>query len=320
MRRVVTGGDLSQNAMRPPDLLQSYLELVERDVRDLGLLAHPGVDRPCPACGRAGTKAFRRLGFVYRECRHCRSLFVSPVPDAERLARYHHDGHAEGFWREHVLPATAEVRTRHALEPRVRWVAGTAAARLGDALMAWTMGDRAEALSAALLAARVFRRCAVAPDKGHAAAGDVVVAFEVLERAPDIHVTLLQCRSLLRARGLLFVSTVSGRGFEVRLLGGRMPSLVPPVHLQLLSRAGWEQALARAGFVLEEYSTPGELDVQAVADACRQDPSVTLPPVIEELVRESDEEVAHAFQELLQQAGLSAHVQFVAAATGQKSE
>jgi hypothetical protein len=94
-----------------------------------------------------------------------------------------------------------------------------------------------------------------------------------------------------------------------------MRSLVPPVHLQLLSREGWAAALERAGFRLDEYSTPGGLDVQAVAEACRWDPTLALPPVVDELVRHADEDVAHAFQELLQQAGMSAHVQFVAVVT-----
>src|SRR5207245_641506 len=105
-----------------------------------------------------------------------------------------------------------------------------------------------------------------------------------------------------------FVTTMSGDGLEVRMLGSRSRSLVPPVHLQLLSRAGWAVALAREGFTLVEYSTPGELDVQAVADACRRDPDVRLPPILDELIRQEDEQVGRAFQEVLQQAGLSAHV------------
>ena len=49
MRRVVTGGDLSQRAMRPPDLLNAYLALVDDDIHRLGLLDGARDERPCPA-------------------------------------------------------------------------------------------------------------------------------------------------------------------------------------------------------------------------------------------------------------------------------
>ena len=93
-----------------------------------------------------------------------------------------------------------------------------------------------------------------------------------------------------------------------------MRSLIPPIHLQLLSRAGWMIALRAHGFDLVEYSTPGELDVQAVAEACQRDSDLVLPPIIDDIVRHGDEDVRNGLQELLQQAGLSAHVQFVAEA------
>jgi hypothetical protein len=141
-----------------------------------------------------------------------------------------------------------------------------------------------------------------------------VIAFDVLERSVDFARALHRCRRALRPSGLLFVTTMSGEGFEVRMLSAQARSLVPPVHLQLLSRAGWAAALAREGFTLVEYSTPGELDVQAVAEACRRDPGLRLPPILDELIRHGDDQVTRAFQEVLQQACLSAHVQLVAEA------
>jgi hypothetical protein len=53
-----------------------------------------------------------------------------------------------------------------------------------------------------------------------------------------------------------------------------------------------------------------------VAEVCRRDAEVRLPPILDELVRHEDEQIGRAFQEVLQQACLSAHVQVVAEATG----
>ena len=312
MKRVVTGGDLKQDAMRPADLLDGYLERVGADIARLGLLLD-GRARACPACGGEGTVEFTRMGFPYHRCASCQSLFVSPLPSPERLASYHVDGEAERFRREQVLPLTADVRTRHASAPRAHWVVGTATARLGARPVFALWGAHSSRFIELLNTSGSVvggPGDGVMPPPGQTL--DAVIVSEVLERAADFQGDLHRCRTALRPGGLVFVTTMSGDGFEVRMLGPRMRSLVPPVHLQLLSRAGWQAALSREGFTLVEYSTPGELDVQAVADSCRQNAALRLPPILDELVRHDDAQVGRAFQELLQQACLSSHVQLVA--------
>ena len=309
MKRVVTSGDLTQHAMRPADLLHTYLGHVQSDIARLELLKG-GQERDCPACDGQGTVEFARFGFTYKRCAACGSLFVSPLPDLQRLARYHAEGAAERFRREQLLPLTADVRARHAVAPRARWVLTETAARLGPGATVAQFGPEFPALLDLL---RPFAPVVPWPDST-AGRVDGVIAFDILERSAEFSLALAGCRRALRARGLLFVATTSGDGFEVRLLGSRMTSLVPPVHLQLLSRPGWVAALKREAFTVVEYSTPGELDVQAVAEVCRREPDLRLPPILDELVRHEDEQVGRAFQELLQQACLSAHVQLVAEA------
>lgn len=312
MKRVVTGGELTQRAMRPTDLLDGYLARAEADIEQFELLLG-GRERSCPACGGTGPVEFVRLGFRYHRCGTCRSLFASPLPDEDRLARYHREGQAERFRREQMLPVTADVRARHALAPRAHWVLTAAAARLGSGLRFGHLGAESPLLLDLLRASTAvvgsLDDLSDVPAEAHL---DGVIAFDVLERSVDFTRALHRCRQTLRPRGLLFVTTMSADGLEVRMLGPRTRSLVPPVHLQLLSRAGWLAALGSERFTLVEYSTPGELDVQAVAEACRREAGVQLPPILDELVRHEDEQVGRAFQELLQQAGLSAHVQLVA--------
>lgn len=314
MKRVVTSGELTQRAMRPATLVDAYLAHVQTDIARFELL-QGGADRRCPACGGGGTLDFVRLGFRYQRCATCRTLFVSPVPQEDRLARYHAEGAAERFRREQLLPVTADVRVRHAVEPRARWVLAATAARLGSDVTFAQFGTESPQLVEFLRAsASVVGWPDQLPVDPVRARIHGAIAFDILERSPDFAGALRGCRRALRPQGLLFVTTMSGEGFEVRMLGPRTTALVPPVHLQLLSRAGWDAALAREGFTLVEYSTPGELDVQAVAEVCRHDPDIVLPPILAELVRHDDGQVGRAFQELLQQACLSSHVQLIAEA------
>lgn len=314
MKRVVTSGDLTQRAMRPSGLHDEYIERVRADIARFELL-QGAVERTCPACGGQGEAEFVRLEFTYRRCGECRSLFVSPLPEQGHLVRYLAESEAERFRREEMLPAIADVRTRHALAPRAHWVSTAAASRRSAPVAIGHVGapspQLVELLRGPASVVGSVRELSAATT--HASL-DGVIAFDVLERSPDFARALRQCSVGLKPGGLLFVTTMSGEGFEVRMLGQRTQSLIPPLHLQLLSRAGWEAALAREGLALLEYSTPGELDVQAVAEVCRREPDVRLPPILDELVRHEDEQVGRAFQEVLQQAGLSSHVQLVAEA------
>lgn len=313
MKRVVTSGDLTQGAMRPADLLREYVAHAEADVARFGLL-QGGRERNCPACGGGGVLEFERLGFPYHRCATCQTLFVTPVPDEARLTRYHREGLADRFRRERVLPTTAGVRARHGGYPRARWVQAVAAARLGSPITVAHLGEDATGLLDPLRASLSVIEWAD-PAEPPSVPVDAIIAFDLLERSADLPVLLRQCRRTLRAGGLLFATTISGEGFEIQMLGVHTTALVPPVHLQLLSREGWDRVLTREGFRLVEYSTPGELDVQAVAEVCRRD-GIRLPPILQELVCREDEQVGRAFQEVLQQACLSSHVQLIAEADG----
>jgi hypothetical protein len=200
------------------------------------------------------------------------------------------------------------------VSPRAHWVLGAAAARLASRPTLAHVGSDPRMVELLASSANVLVWPAELTEELPDRDLDAVIAFDVLERSSDFVTTLRRYRSALRPGGLLFVTTMSSEGFEVRMLGPRMRSLVPPVHLQLLSKRGWTTALGREGFALVEYSTPGELDVQAVADACRREPQMRLPPILDALVRHEDELVTRSFQDLLQQAGLSSHVQLVAEA------
>ena len=314
MKRVVTGGELTQRDMRPADIIHSYLTHVQDDIARFGLL-EDARERDCPACGGQGAREFERFGFEYHRCRMCGSLFVSPLPAGIRLAEYHAEGAAERFRREHLLPSTADVRTRHALIPRARWVLAAAAGRLGLYPTFAQFGtETPQLLDLIRASATVVSWPDTSQPERDQVQADGVIAFDELERAADFAGGIHRCRRTLRAGGLLFVTTMSGEGFELCMLGQRANALVPPVHLQLLSRRGWNEVLAREDFRIVEYSTPGELDVQAVADVCRRDPAVRLPAIIDQLVHTDDEQVARAFQGLLQQACLSSHVHLMAEA------
>lgn len=72
--------------IRPPQLFNRYLEILERDIHRFFGEPSQFVEVPCVGCGaEAAESAFEKLGFRYVTCRECKSLYVSPRPSAAML-------------------------------------------------------------------------------------------------------------------------------------------------------------------------------------------------------------------------------------------
>lgn len=335
MRQAVLTGRLEGDKIWPADLLRQYEMLLQQDIQEL-LPASSRVDVACPVCpSEPTTFEYDKLGFSYRACEGCGSCFVSPRPDPLNLARFYKRSEAIRFFHGTLVHEAAETREDEVLRPRLEWIQ-----RMTDGCLRPPLRWIDVETKYPSLFARVTRWGAVSraysvfpllggdsvrlggapceiveaggPGGPPTSAADVVTAFEVIERAFDPNKILNQIHDWLRPGGLLFLTGTSGSGFEVRLLRQLSRHVLPPTHLNLLSLAAFERILDRAGFEVLELSTPGRLDVDMVAQAREDEPTLALPPILEDLVAASNPAVRMGLQELLQEARLSSHIRIVA--------
>jgi hypothetical protein len=136
----------------------------------------------------------------------------------------------------------------------------------------------------------------------------VISAMEVIERLFDPFEFLQRVERALRPSGLIFLTTSTISGFDLRILRGRARNLLPPTHLTLPSYRGVQDLMKRAGFEIVELSTPGQLDVALVLDAVRRDPDIALPAVVDSILLRREAHVHEAFQDFLQRSNLSSHL------------
>jgi hypothetical protein len=73
----------------------------------------------------------------------------------------------------------------------------------------------------------------------------------------------------------------------------------------VFSATGLQALLARHGFEILEFSTPGAFDLKTVARAAEASPGLTLPRFVSTLLRHRGEDERLAFQHFLQSALLS---------------
>ncbi len=325
-KHTVLSSGLHDADIRPPALMNEFRRLSIRDAAAWFPVALREVV-PCPGCGiDASQPAFEKDAFTWVQCAECRSVYVSPRPSAALLDDFHARSEASRFRKGQFADASAAQRRQHQLRNNALWMAQLAEAQgLPPQSFYADFRTYIPALFEEVAALGFFgERYSIEPQFGrdHSVARvaslddaplfDAISAFEKLEHqhAPGAFLGTLHER--LKPGGLLFLTTRTSSGFDLQLLWDRAPYIFAPEHLNLLSIEGIEQTLQRSGFELIELSTPGQLDVELVLQACSADPSIVLPPFVSELLARRDR-FAHAdFQAFLQKHRLSSHVRVAA--------
>lgn len=141
---------------------------------------------------------------------------------------------------------------------------------------------------------------------------DVATAFEVLEHVFDPGGFLTAMGRLVKPGGVLLFTTLTCSGFDIQVLWERSKSVHPPHHLNLISVEGIARLVERVGLCLVDLSTPGVLDVDIVANARSEDPTLHLPRFVSYLLSRRDSRLREALQRLLIEHALSSHVRVLA--------
>lgn len=328
MKHAVVTTELRGSDLRPPGLLTRLRELSREE--SATYFGAPGAmeGSDCPACGEAERQpAFDRTGFHYHVCQRCGTLYISPRPTVSAMREYDQESRAGRYRAEYLSRDTASAR-RDVLRSRSSWVG-----RLVDEVRGTSSGSYADlgtvypALLEEVAGLDLFDSvAAVDPFPGldpgllppGVAHGDsapsglsALTAFEQLERQPSPIEFLQRAVAMLEPGGLLFLTTRSASGFDVRILWDAASHIFVPEHLNLPTTEGMEALLDRVGLEVVELSTPGQLDLEIVQRARREE-GVALPPFAEYLLGNRDQRVHAEFQEFLQKSRLSSHLRVAA--------
>jgi SAM-dependent methyltransferase len=321
---------MKEHEIRPEALLNRYRELSAQDAEHcFGDAARAPV--ACVACGRTeSTHQFDKHGFAYAQCNDCATLYQSPRPPIAAFEAFYRQSESSRYWAEVFFPAVAEVRREKIFRPRVERLAGLCGERgltverlidvgagYGIFLDEWRrVFPNGHALavepSGSLAQACRAKGFEVVEDivenvKGHDASADLVTCFEVLEHvyAPLDFVRVLA--GLAKPGGWVFVSTLGIDGFDLQVLWEKSGQISPPHHINFLSVSGFDALFRRAGLVDVSITTPGQLDVDIVRNAAKQDPALLAGQRFLQNMLEDDDRAA-AFQQFLVEQRKSSHV------------
>ncbi len=322
---------MKEYQIRPKDLYKEYIRLIEEDAKMLG---GRGVMVPCPGCGNDDTQLlFEKNGFPYDHCGKCNTFFCNPRPPMEDLECFYKDTASARYWNEVLWPVVEEARRTEIFAPRVKQIRGYCekhGIRLNRVLDIGAgngvfleefrnqMPDAEfRAIDPGSTAVEKCREKGFEVYQGTAELmkewqgwADLVVSFEVLEHAHDPMQFVSAGRRFMAPGGVVLMTTLNQEGGDLRLLRERSGQVLPPLHINFMSVAGFRSLFARAGFLEINTQTPGRLDVDIVSNAVEEGllGREELCPFLDWLIHQADENLKRDFQCFLADSGMSSHI------------
>ncbi len=332
MKNIVIFDDYNEVDLKPSDLLHQYIELTREDVNRWLIKDQPLQSCPCTACGSLSIcSEFKKFELPYKECSSCHTLYISPRPNDAVINNYYRQAKSVVFWRKEFLRRTHQKRKEKIIKPRFQWILDSTQEFFPSAENFVDLNTNQYGYIEEMILTRQFRRKTLIDpfvQPQHVVAHltdavniisepwwkvglkeeiDVVSIFEVGDRTANVDELFSKLRQILKPRGLIFMTAILISGFDLQTLWEKSENLYPPDRLNVFSIEGLKILFERHGLECLELSTPGILDVEIVAKALREDPTIKLPQFIEYMLNNRSDGIKKAFQEFLQSSLLSSY-------------
>jgi len=332
MKNVVTLDEIREVEIRSQDIYDRYLHLLSRDIPLLiaGLL--PEERTTCPGChGTSYQDQFEKLGFRYRTCNACGTMFVSKRPSDAAILRYYNEAESHRFFVQEYLRGLGTSAGSRLLRARLEWLLDSIAEYDSPRRSFLDQRSKYPSFLDRVREEGGFDTCLTArslvdplpikfEDRGplrqySPGSLSVITAFEFLDTLYEPDMFGRDSFRALEPDGLLFITTRTVSGFDIQMLWSESKSILPPNHVTLFSIEGLITFFQRHGFLVRELSTPGQLDLEIVARWMAEKGAGGgrggLEAFIGYLVEKRDKDAQLSFKEFLQRNRLSSHARLV---------
>lgn len=321
---------MKEEDIRKRSVFNKYLELVKKDVKEF-FDSKLFIEINCPACGSSNFNLeFEKLGFKYVSCNNCSTLFTNPRPSFEIIKKFYSDSPSTNFWINEFFRPVMEARREKIFKPRAKdvnklfkghQVIGDIGAGFGlflEELRKISPDNQYIVIEPSLEMADICN------DKGFEVKYkciediddmdnmfDILTLFELTEHLVDPLLFFKKVCSLLKPGGILYLTTLNGKGFDILLLWEKSKSIAPPQHLNFFNPYSLNLLLERSGFEIIETTTPGKLDWNIVEGMIKEE-DIKLDRFWNLLAAEDDKNIKKEFQDWISKNNLSSHMRVLA--------
>ena len=330
MRQLVMVDEIRELELWPSKLFDEYLNLTKKEIKKFF-----NKDKleyvPCPACNSKDfIPVFKKFELQYVECKKCKTVYLSPRPKNESIDNYYKKSKSIDFWYTQLIKKTIKKRTAHQAEPRAMWIANLTEEYFDNPETFISINTINQNLLEEISNLNLFKnKYLLDPyiktsdsiikkekfyilEKNQKVYAASASAFGAIDRAFSPNELLKKARSSLIDKGIFFITGSTISGFDLQVLWENSKSIFPPDRMNILSIEGFSILFKRNGFEIIELSTPGQLDVDLVKNAIKNNPNLKIPRFVSYILQNRDENSHRSFQEFLQRHKLSSHIRIAA--------
>lgn len=332
--------ELTENAIRPVELMAKQRIVALTDVGRLLSRCGEFVEVNCPACDANHSKPkFEKNGFSYVECQECSTFYVNPRPPSEVLEWFYRGSPNYAYWNEVIFPASEAARLERIFVPRVDRLLELCRKYAVETNAILEVGAGFGTFCGEIQRRKIFSKVVAVeptPDLARTCRErglevlempveqvqlddndrfDVVANFEVIEHLFSPTEFIKHMVRLLKPGGILMLACPNGLGFDVEVLGPAS-NTVDHEHLNYFNPASLAGLLSSHGLEILESFTPGKLDAELVRNkVLAGEFDITDQPFLKKVLIDQWEQLGQSFQEYLVQQGLSSNMWIVARKT-----
>jgi|AntAceMinimDraft_16_1070373.scaffolds.fasta_scaffold07335_3 2-polyprenyl-3-methyl-5-hydroxy-6-metoxy-1,4-benzoquinol methylase/ribosomal protein S27E len=329
--------NLSENEIRPTDLLKGQVEVMMKDINKLLRYKDKFVNVSCPACNtKKSINLYKKYGLNYVECQNCKTIYINPRPTPDILEKFYTNSENYDYWNKYIFPASEQIRKEKIFTPRVDKVIkycdkfninkdSILEVGAGFGTFCETMKKRGSfkkivGIEPTPNLANTCRKKGIEIIEStvekvhftHDELFDVVVNFEVIEHLFSPKNFILKCNKFLKKNGLFIVTCPNGKGFDIITLG-TLSKTVDHEHLNYFNPESLQLLLESSGFRVLESLTPGKLDAELVRnEILAGNFDVSKQPFLKTILIDKWKTKANVFQKFLSKNMLSSNMWIIA--------
>ena len=320
---------MKEEDIRPFSLFDQYLKLAQEDCKSF-FNSEAKIDFNCPIHPEIrGSSIFSKNGFNYRKCSKCESVYVSPRHKLEDYELFYLKGKSVEFWSKEFYKETEKVRKEKLWKPKVRELIRNPLLQKefhnysvidiggGFGIFAETIVNKNPksviVIEPNKKLADICRRKGIKVIEKFFCdieindipkSSKIFTSFELLEHLYNPREFLLKVKNLMNKGDILYMTTLTSSGLDIKTLGKNSNAVTPPHHINFLSVNGINEFLKKEGFEEVEITTPGKLDF----DIIKKNKKLLKESFLLDLINKFSEESIEKLQILLAENKMSSHM------------
>jgi len=278
---------MKEEEIRPKKIFDKYLSLSKNDI-EIFFKGKDTIEVLCPACGKDGEFMFKKDSFSYKECKDCKTLYVSPRPKKDAFNRYYMESESSKYWATTFYKVTQEARREKLWKPKAKMVMEKLSFFSPDSKYIVDIGGGYGIFAEEFKKISPIEPIVVEPssnlaqicrDKGLTvvekflenmnkddlpSSGKSFVSFELFEHLYSPKEFLVKLKNIINSGDVFIFTTLSSMGIDIQVLWDKSKSISPPHHLNFLNPKSIKFLLCSLDFEVLEITTPGKLDLDII--------------------------------------------------------